>query len=751
MVRSIPVSLIAAVCLALIANTRADDVASSPGNQTTPQLITQPSDERTGFQEAAPYASRSDLRTDFVMAYGVDPSLSERLARWREAGYVPHVMTGVSWGNYQDYLDGKTDEREHWDESQATADGAPILHGPTVPYMVPAVSFSRYLEDGVRRAIDAGAIAVHLEEPEFWARAGFSEAFRREWQIYYGEPWQRPDSSVDAQYRASKLKYYLYQRTLDRLCSSMKEYALASYGRLVRFYVPTHSLLNYAQWSIVSPESSLLDLPGVDGYIAQVWTGTARTPNTYEGRTAERTLETAYLEYGIMQELVRGTPRRMWFLHDPIEDNPRHDWDDYRANYIRTLVASLLHPHVWHYEVAPWPSRVFNGRYPRNSPEARKIGADYATTLAVVFNQLRDMKQENLDLGDATEGIGVFLADSAMFQRAKPAFSVGVSEDPDDATRPTSSEVRRLSGFYGLTLPLLKHGIPVRPVQLDNVARFPGYLDSYRVLALSYEFMKPSQPGTHLALAQWVRQGGTLVYVGADTDPFHQAREWWNQSSQPYANPGEHLFETLGLKRHPEPGMHACGQGHVVIERCHPAFFTRSPENANRWRELVRQASQAAGAEYKEHNSLRLRRGPYVIAAVLDESIDEQPLRLDGSYVDLLDPQLAVRQQVVVPPGQQAWLLDLERVRGPVPLLLAAAGRVQSWDVTDERLEYTISSPEGVFVSTRILLAAAPQAVFVDGQPCEDVTWDNASHTVLIRHPGHPTPVTIRLVNPTQR
>ena len=81
---------------------------------------------------------------------------------------------------------------------------------------------------------------------------------------------------------------------------------------------------------IVSPESSLLDLPGIDGYIAQVWTGTSRTENTYEGETKERTFETAYLEYGVMQELVRGTNRRMWFLADPIEDNPRHDWNDYR-------------------------------------------------------------------------------------------------------------------------------------------------------------------------------------------------------------------------------------------------------------------------------------------------------------------------------------------------------------------------------------------------------------------------------------
>lgn len=735
---------IAVFCLPLTA-TWADDASTVVARQTTPQLITPTSAERTGFQEAAPYAPRSDLRTDFVMAYGVDPSLAQRLTRWREAGYVPHVMTGVSWGNYQDYLDGKIDGQDHWDESQATADGKPILHGPTVPYMVPAVSFSQYLEAGVRRAIDAGAVAVHLEEPEFWARAGFSKAFQREWQIYYGEPWQRPDGSVDAQYRASKLKYYLYQRTLDRLCSSMKEYALKRYDRLVRFYVPTHSLLNYTQWSIVSPESALLDLPGVDGYIAQVWTGTARTPNTYQGRTAERTLETAYLEYGVMQELVRGTARRMWFLHDPIEDNPRHDWDDYRTNYIRTLVASLLHPHVWHYEVAPWPSRVFHGRYPRNSPDAQEIGADYATTLAVVFNQLRDMKQSDLDLDDTTEEIGGFLADSAMFQRAEPAFSAGVTEDPNDATRPTAAEVRRFSGFYGLTLPLLKHGIPVRPVQLDNVARVPGYLDSFRVLALSYEFMKPLKPGTHLALAQWVRQGGSLIYVGADADPFHEAREWWNQAQQPYKSPAEHLFETLELTRQPQAGLHACGKGHVLIERCHPAFFTRSPENADRWRQLVRKAVEAAGGNYQESNYLRLRRGPYVIAAVLDESVHDQPLRLEGRYVDLLDPQLAIRQQVAIQPGQQAWLLDLDRVRGPLPLPLAAAGRIQSWKVTDDQLEYEISSPEGVHVSTRILLNESPKGVFVDDQPCKELTWDDASHTVLIRHPGHPDPVTVRV------
>jgi hypothetical protein len=66
----------------------------------------------------------------------------------------------------------------------------------------------------VRRALEAGVEAVHLEEPEFWVQDGYSEGFKREWQQFYGEPWQPPHSSVDAQWRASNLKYYLYRRLI---------------------------------------------------------------------------------------------------------------------------------------------------------------------------------------------------------------------------------------------------------------------------------------------------------------------------------------------------------------------------------------------------------------------------------------------------------------------------------------------------------------------------------------------------------
>jgi hypothetical protein len=711
-----------------------------PAKKVPPMLVTDRSKERTGFQEASPLRPPYDLRTDFVMAYGLGRGVAERLEQWRRAGYVPHVMTGVAWGHYQDYLDGKVDGRAHWDEGQVDAAGKPILHGPRVPYMVPAVSFSDYLQVGLKRVIDAGAVAVHLEEPEFWARAGFSEAFRREWRIYYHEPWRRPDRTCDAQYRASKLKWHLYRRALDRLCSALKEYALARHGRAVRFYVPTHSLLNYTQWGIVSPESGLIDLPGIDGCVAQVWTGTARTPNVYRGRTRERTFETAYLEYSTMQELVRGTGRRMWFLHDPIEDNPRHDWDDYRRNYVGTLVASLLHPGVSRYEVAPWPRRVFEGRYPARSADARPIPPEYATVLAVAFNQLRDMEQADVSWPEASGGVGVFLADSAMFQRAEPAFSTGVAARAGDPTRPTAREVRTFSGFYGLALPLLKRGIPLRVVQLDNVARFPGYLDAFQVLLLSYEFLKPQSPGLHLALAQWVQRGGTLVYVGADTDPFHEVRDWWRRPPKPYAAAGEHLFESLGLGRRPAEGEHRCGKGLAIIERKHPAWFTRSAEAAERLARLVRRGLTAAGGRYVERNSLVLRRGPYVIAAVMDESVRDEPLRLRGRFVDLLDAALPVRTEVRLEPGRQAWLLDLDRVAARRPAALAAAGRIESWQAAARSVRCVLTTMAGVGVSVRLALPAEPKAVTVDGKPCGRVEWHGPSGTVLIRYAGGTQP-----------
>ena len=60
-------------------------------------------------------------------------------------------------------------------------------------------------------------------------------------------------------------------------------------------------------------------------------------------------------------------------------------------------------------------------------------------------------------------------------------------------------------------------------------------------------------------------------------------------------------------------------------------------------------------------------------------------------------------------------------------------------------MQYRISTPEGIRVSTRIRLPSAPVSVTVDGQPCTDVTWHEATRTVLVRHDGRPEPVAVTL------
>lgn len=719
-------------------------VAEEP--QPAPYLLWPKSLERTTFQQHGALRDDFDLRTDAAMPYGIETNELAAIDSYRDAGYMLHLMTGVSWGHYTEYLDGRFDGIDHWDQGQRNA-GGEINHGPRVPYMVPSVSFGRFLEGGLKKAVDTGVLAVHLEEPEFWAGAGYSEAFKRAWQVYYGEPWQNPNATCDAQYRASKLKHYLYKRTIAELSESLKEYALLKHGRELKFYVPTHSLINYAQWEIVSPESALLDLPGVDGLICQTWTGTARTPNIYEGRQEERTFEGAFLEYGCMQELARGSGKRMYLLADPIEDRPDYDWDDYRRNYVCTLVASLLAPDSHYYEVCPWPGRVFRGKYPAGKPEAKPIPGDYATMLITVFNQLRDMEQPEIDWHGATDGIGVFISDSAMFQRAEPHFRDGATQSADDPTRPTRDEIDSLAAFFGTALPLVKHGIAVRPTLLENALRYPGYLDRYKVLVLSYEFQKPYAPGFHAVLADWVRRGGSLVYVGVDTDPFHKANDWWNspQAIKTYATPSEHLFESLGVGTTPDEGVYDVGDGKLFVQRKHPAWYSRGKRQADEFRALIRTASNDAGIEFVERNYFLLRRGPYLIGAVMRESCGDEPLVLKGRFIDLFEPELAVKTEVRIAPDQQCWLIDMDRVTATAPAALAASGRIENWVVTENGVDFRLETPTRIANAVRILLDAKPSAVRIDGEDSNAWQWDEASRTLLVRHQGNPkgTPISI--------
>src|SRR5438034_9740066 len=85
--------------------------------------------ERLSFQAEDPYRPRVHLNADVAMVYGIDKSLPDRIKSWRDKGYIVHVMTGVAWGEYQDYYFGRWDGKNREDEAQRMKNGEIIGHG----------------------------------------------------------------------------------------------------------------------------------------------------------------------------------------------------------------------------------------------------------------------------------------------------------------------------------------------------------------------------------------------------------------------------------------------------------------------------------------------------------------------------------------------------------------------------------------------------------------------------------------------
>ncbi len=370
-------------------------------------------------------------------------------------------------------------------------------------------------------------------------------------------------------------------------------------------------------------------------------------------------------------------------------------------------------------------------RFYHNPTDQRvSIPQAYATELQIVYNALCDMHwPDDTEWLYGQSGTGLAISDTLMYQRGDP--------EPSDAD---------MSSVYGLAMPLVKHGVALTMVQLERVVD-PGYLDNVSVLLLTYEGQKPPSPEIHIALAEWLRNkhsgGPNILLLFGTGDVYNGVREWWNQGGMNYERPQDHLTELLDLGRMPESGTYACGEGWLVFAPDSPAALAHDKLGATIVLDLVKQAHEKLGVAWTQRNVLALRRGPYVVAAGMDESTSETTTVLPGTFINLFDATLAVVKNPGIAPDTRWLLYDLARCPD-YPWVIAAAGRVLDEVYDDNTLSFTIEGMAGTTCIVRAWVPNAPTTVVAQDRDVA-ILWDADSSTASVSFANDPAGVSVRI------
>jgi hypothetical protein len=344
--------------------------------------------------------------------------------------------------------------------------------------------------------------------------------------------------------------------------------------------------------------------------------------------------------------------------------------------------------------------------------------------MQVMVNSLNQMPLSTNKL-NGSKGIGVLLSNSMMFQRFPTHAGY---DDP------------QLSNFYGMAIPLLKRGVPVETVHIENLAN-KNTLKDIKVLIMSYANMKPLAASFHEELAKWVKNGGVLLYYGKDTDPFQNVKEWWNTNGNTFKAPSAHLFQLLGLKESEGKQEYSIGKGKVYLVRKDPKELIMQANGDADFLAYVKSAyeNDANAGKLIFKNNFVLQRGPFTIAAVLNETEQTEPLILSGLFIDLFNPELPIVKQKTVNIGAQAYLFDVSKITTKnTPQVLAAAGRLedQATTITKNSYSFLIKSPANTINAMRILLPKKPKAISanVNGKELSLLKneWDENSKTLLL-------------------
>jgi len=287
--------------------------------------------------------------------------------------------------------------------------------------------------------------------------------------------------------------------------------------------VNPHSPFSYAECftsrsvagDIISTIGELAYAEEADAVLGEVWSDTIKAPLVYRGGPSVEPFLHAWVDRSLFQNLGHGTGKQIFQLLDPKSDDPKFPWGTYRDWFQQDTLAALMvgGDHYW----VAWPDRLYTATQPPAGPAPEAYKTVFTSVMGVCRQAERFPWRPNAS-------VGVPVSDTIMWQRDAPGRN-------------------HIDPLYALTFPLLDQGIGVDVLPLECASR-PGYLAHWKVLLTSFEFWNPQRAAYVEALADWVRDGGTMVYWGAsEFDDIRSA--WWRRVG--YASTRAALFGRLGL------------------------------------------------------------------------------------------------------------------------------------------------------------------------------------------------------------
>ncbi|MBI1785708.1 hypothetical protein HYR69_11245, partial [Candidatus Sumerlaeota bacterium] len=677
---------------------------------------------KTIFQVNSPYDPRIAIAADGVIVHRhgdkIEP-LRGAIQSWKDHGYSVGRMFFADSDARNEYWKGEWDGSPHPDEVERDRSGKEILCAGVRPYMLPTDGWIKYLEEMTRVSVEAGADAILPEEPLAHIFTGYEDGFKELWRERYGIPWRAEREDEEARYLTGQLKTELYSKLEGRLAELTHQLA-GERKREIPFIMPVHGLYSNIASRLTAPLGSATQMKAIDGYIGQVWTGPVNWAiNNYDSEQ-KSFFGSAYLLYDYFNELSAGSGRRMWLLTDPVEDNPKHTWDEFARWYKECVVAQLFFTASYQYEVMPWPERIFlpGGDTGGGTPAPENFRIQILS--AVQMFQELPMRGEWLDesgrSGTASRrgGIGIAVTDSMMWE---------------------AERTPRLQELFGMMMPLAEAGVDPAACVMERAGE-KDYLARFRVIALDASCWRPESAEINSALAQWVRRGGCLLVLGPDAEaPWEKS--WWREKG--FRSPMEHLERELNLGSRMETAVE---EGWVTRSEIQTRDLGRHAEAREGYLSAIDAAwKKSWGGTSPARGAFIMRRGEFIAvhAAV-------NPVKLTGPLIDLFDPQLRIQDGADLKPGTSSIFRQVNF--SDLPRVLHATHRLMAENRSDGKLSFSLRGPGETPAIARIWLGETRVGEIAahdsNGRPVAAESRSEGG-SMLLRFPNDPQGVNVSI------